>query len=141
VSAADSTFLAIAQAAVDAGMVEARNAGINVAVVVLDRSFTLAAAQRMDAAYPTTVPVAQAKAHTALNFRSATADLVARISAENRRALQTLRNELLFVGGGVPLVRHGDLIGAVGVSGGSEDDDIRCAEAAARAIAAGLAPV
>lgn len=139
-STADPTFLSVAQMAVDAGMAEARNAGINVAVVVLDRTFTLSAAQRMDDAYPTTVPVAQAKAHTALNFRRATADLVARIHPDNRRALETLQNSLLFVGGGVPLVANGDLIGAVGVSGGSEDDDIRCANAAVRAVANGLAP-
>lgn len=129
-------FLPRAQAAVDAGIAEARERGIRVAVVVLDATFTLAAAQRLDGAYRSSVAVAQAKAHTALNFRTPTSALVERIKSENKQALQAVDSDLIFVGGGVPVVVDGVTIGAVGVSGGSEDEDIACATAGAAAAAA-----
>jgi uncharacterized protein GlcG (DUF336 family) len=132
-----SDFLQRAQAAVDAGIAIARERGIRVAVVVLDATFTLAAAQRLDGAYRSTVAVAQAKAHTALNFGRPTSALTERIKPENRQALQAVEPALMFVGGGVPIVVDGVTIGAVGVSGGSEDDDHECATAAAFAAEAG----
>lgn len=132
--ASDGGFLTWAQAAVDGAMSEARRRDLRIAAVVLDHTFTLAAAQRMDGAYPSTVGVAQAKAHAALNFRASTADVVARIKPENRQALQAVQPTLLFIGGGVPLLAGEQLVGAVGVSGGSEADDVACAEAAAAAV-------
>jgi uncharacterized protein GlcG (DUF336 family) len=104
-----------------------------VAVVVLDTSFTLASAQRLDGAYRSAVPVAQAKAHTALNFGVPTHALAERIKPENKQALQAVEPNLMFVGGGVPIVVDGTTIGAIGVSGGTEDDDVACATAAATA--------
>jgi glc operon protein GlcG len=132
-----SDFLQRAQAAVDAGIAIAREREIRVAVVVLDTTFTLAAAQRLDGAYRSTVAVAQAKAHTALNFGRPTSALTERIKPENRQALQAVEPALMFVGGGVPIVVDGVTIGAVGVSGGSEDDDHECATAGASAAEAG----
>ncbi len=126
-------FLQQAQAAVDAGVATARQRGIRVSVVVLDATFTLSAAQRLDGAYRSTVAVAQAKAHTALNFGQPTSVMAERIKPENKQALQAVAPELMFVGGGVPIVVDGMTIGAVGVSGGSESDDHACASAGAAA--------
>ena len=109
------------------------SAGRRVAVVVLDNTFTLAAAQRLDGAYRSTVAVARAKAHTALNFGRPTSDMAERIKPENKQALQAVEPDLMFVGGGIPIVVDGVTIGAVGVSGGSEDDDHACAVAGATA--------
>ena len=39
-----------------------------------------------------------------------------------------------MIGGGVPLYWDGVLVGGVGVSGGSEDEDIECAQAAAQVV-------
>ena len=41
---------------------------------------------------------------------------------------------LIIFGGGVPLVADGRTVGAVGVSGGSAEQDVRIAEAGAAAI-------
>ena len=41
---------------------------------------------------------------------------------------------MVVFGGGVPLVVEGIFIGAVGVSGGTVDQDVSCANAGARAI-------
>jgi uncharacterized protein GlcG (DUF336 family) len=44
------------------------------------------------------------------------------------------RPRLLTWGGGVPVRVDGQVVGAVGVSGGPEDDDIACARAALAAL-------
>lgn len=103
--------------------------GLRVCVVVLDPTFTPVALARRDGAFPSTVPVATAKAHTALNFGAPTHALRERIVADNQRALASVEPRLMFVGGGLPIVRDGRVIGAVGVSGGSEDQDVQCAQA------------
>lgn len=36
----------------------------------------------------------------------------------------------VFLGGGIPIVSNGNIIGAIGVSGGSIDEDIQIAQAA-----------
>ncbi len=133
-----SDYLSAAVAAVEAGMALARELGVAVAAVVLDRSITPVALQRADGAYPSTVAVATAKAHTAFNFGAPTAALAEKIVAENMAALRAVVPQLMFVAGGVPVRAHGELLGAVGVSGASADQDRQCAEAAAAALTAAL---
>ena len=122
----DQTFLSAASVLVDRAMTFAEENDLRLCVVVLDASFTPVALARRDGAFPSTVAVATAKAHTALNFRAPTHLLRERIVPENQRALASVEPRLMFVGGGVPLVRNGVTIGALGVSGGSEDQDVRC---------------
>ena len=43
---------------------------------------------------------------------------------------------LLLAGGGLPLIVGGELIGGVGASGGTEDEDVECAQAGLAAIGA-----
>lgn len=134
-----SDYLTVAVAGVEAGLARAQELGVKVAVVVLDRSLTPVALQRADGAYPSTVAVATAKAHTAFNFGAPTSALAEKIVAENKAALQAVVPGLMFVAGGVPVKVDGDLLGAVGVSGASADQDRECAEAAAAALTAALA--
>jgi len=48
--------------------------------------------------------------------------------------IQETNGGLVVFGGGVPLVVNGIFIGAVGVSGGTTDQDVQVANAGARAI-------
>jgi len=130
-----TSFLERARAAVDAGIAAAGERGIRVAVVVLDQTFTLAAAERIDGAFASTVAVAQAKAYTSVNFGQPTKAMAERVKPENKQALQAVVPAMMFVGGGVPIVIDGVVAGAVGVSGGSEADDHEFATAAAAAAA------
>ena len=114
-----STASIAAQVVIDA----AERMGLRVSVVILDATYTVSAAARMDGAQPSTYPAATGKAHAALNFGAETAAVKTRIVPENRLALQLVEPRLLLVGGGVPLFREGAAIGALGVSGGSEDQD------------------
>ncbi len=120
---ADS-FLSTAQAAVDAGLQWAGEHEVKMTFVVLDVTGTVCAAARMDGSRTITYDIAVAKANTALAFQSTTADLATRV-------------KIAFLGGGIPLRRGETIIGSVGVSGGTEEQDVECAEACALAAAAG----
>jgi uncharacterized protein GlcG (DUF336 family) len=123
-----SDLLSIASQVVDRALAFAADNGIRVCVVVLDATFTPVALARRDGAYASTVAVATAKAHTAMNFGAPTHALKERIVPENQRALSSVEPRLMFVGGGLPIVDGDRVVGAVGVSGGSEDQDVQCAQ-------------
>ncbi len=133
---ADS-FLSTAQAAVDAGLQWAGEHEVKMTFVVLDVTGTVCAAARMDGSRTITYDIAVAKANTALAFQSTTADLAARVKPENKIAIGQLAPKIAFLGGGIPLRRGETIIGSVGVSGGTEEQDVECAEACALAAAAG----
>lgn len=44
------------------------------------------------------------------------------------------RNRLIPFGGGLPIFYNGEKVGAIGVSGGTEDEDIICAQDAIKKI-------
>jgi uncharacterized protein GlcG (DUF336 family) len=132
----DSTsFHSTASRLIDRAVAFAAENGIRVCAVVLDTTFTPVALARRDGAFPSAVAVATAKAHTALNFGAPTHALRERIVPENQRALSSVEPRLMFVGGGVPLVDGGRVVGALGVSGGSEEQDVACAEHALEGLA------
>lgn len=133
-----SDYLAAAVSGVESAVARARELGVRVAVVVIDRTTTPVAVQRIDGSYPSTVDVARAKAHTAFNFGAPTTQLAERISPDGRAALQGVVPQLVFVGGGMPLTAGDELVGAVGVSGPSADQDHECAELAAAMMSAAL---
>jgi uncharacterized protein GlcG (DUF336 family) len=98
---------------------------------VVDRGGNLVAVQRDDNVGPHNTLAAQRKAFTALSTKTST-----RLLAERARAnpdaenLNTL-DELLLLGGGVPLKFEGQVIGAIGVAGaGGAANDEGCAEVA-----------
>lgn len=123
----EARSLAAAQAAVE----HARGLGARVGVVVIDARGAVGCALGMDGAYPSVFDVARAKARTSLNFGAATADLGQRVRPENQQALAAVVPGLMFVAGAVPLRDGEQLVGAVGVSGGSADQDAECAQRAA----------
>jgi uncharacterized protein GlcG (DUF336 family) len=128
------TFLAAAQRAVEAGLAYARAHGLRMTVVVMDASGTLCAGGRMDGSRTITWAIAEAKANTARAFQSSTADLAARVKPENKIAIGQLGDRIAFLGGGEPILRDGEVVGAVGTSGGSEDQDVECARACLEAL-------
>ena len=123
----EGSFLKLAAGIVDRAMEYATRKELRISVVVLDATFTPVFASRIDGAFASTFPVATAKAHTAMNFGAPTHELKARVAPENQTALSGVEPRLMFVGGGLPILREGHTIGAVGVSGGSEEQDVQCA--------------
>ncbi|MGO6986350.1 GlcG/HbpS family heme-binding protein [Rhizobium leguminosarum] len=102
--------------------------GLKIAVVVVDREGALLALLRMDGVPAPITEFAIDKAYTAAVTGIATNDFFTHIdsSPSLRLGLMT-RSRLLVWGGGVPARHEGQVVGGVGVSGGSEEQDIACA--------------
>jgi glc operon protein GlcG len=134
VTAVNDSFLASAQRAVETGLAWARERELRMTFVVLDVTGTVCAAARMDGARTITYEIALAKANTALAFQSSTIELSGRVKPENKIAIGQLAPRIAFLGGAVPIVRDGAVVGSIGASGATEDEDVECVEACLAAI-------
>ncbi len=127
---------AAGRAAVDAALERAAEMGVAVNVAVTDPSGALLAFARMDGAPLLSSGIAQDKAWTVSAFNGvATHEFFGLI--EDEPALRegiVHRDRLVVFGGGVPVRVDGVLVGAVGVSGGTADQDREIAEAGAAAL-------
>jgi uncharacterized protein GlcG (DUF336 family) len=102
-----------------------------VTAVVVDESGRLVALGRMDRARPITVDIATNKAYTAASFQQPTNELASVAAQTWFQSLIVSSNGRVMAGGGaVPIVEGGHVVGAIGVSGGTDEQDQRCAEAA-----------
>ena len=125
-----------AAAAVTAAVRWAEDAGARVNVAVVDAGGNLAAFLRMPGAFLHSIDIAIDKAYTAAGFGLPTAawsDALASHSLAVRDGLPR-RPRMVCFGGGLPMRHEGRIIGGIGVSGGSEDQDEACARAGLAAI-------
>ena len=116
-------------------MAEARKMNIPMAVAIVDTAGQLVAFDRMDNTQTASVAVAQDKAVSAAMYRRPTKvfqDVLAAGGAGLR--VLTLRGANA-VEGGVPITVDGKIIGAVGVSGGSAEQDGVVAKSGTDALA------
>ncbi len=113
----------------------ARSAGVAVFIVVVDDCGDLKAASRQDGNSRASLTLAPLKASTAVAFRTSTATLASR-TTDPVRAQSLLAAGFTLLGGGVPLSVGGQIIGAIGVGGGTPDQDVQIAEAGAAALRA-----
>lgn len=111
----------------------ATGAGAAVAVVVTDPGGAVVTMQRMDGAYTSAEVIATKKAFTAANFRTATHRMADRLG-ERQLLIMATDPRLTFLVGGLPVQRDGAMIGAIGVSGGTGDQDLACCRAALAAL-------
>jgi uncharacterized protein GlcG (DUF336 family) len=118
-----------ARKVVAAAIADAKRQNLPMAVAVVDNAGQLVAFERLDNTQTASVAVSQDKAVSAAMYRRPTKvfqDLVAGGGVGLR--VLTLRNANA-VEGGVPLIVDGKIIGAIGVSGGSSDQDGSVAKA------------
>ena len=123
-----------AKLAMTAAEAEARKNSWNVVIIVLDSGGNPVMMQRMDNAQIGSVEVARQKAYSAVAFRRPTKafeDLVAAGGA-NLRILR-LENAAPFEGG-LPIMLEGKIVGAIGVSGATSQQDGQVAKAGADAV-------
>lgn len=127
-----SLDLADARRLIAAGERKATEIGIPYNIAVADAGGGLVAHVRMDGAWLGSVDIAINKAWTARAFDSARDDL-ARITQSGQQGfgLNTTNNsKVVIFGGGIPVKVNGVVIGAVGASGGSVEQDVAVARAA-----------
>jgi uncharacterized protein GlcG (DUF336 family) len=125
-----------ARKVVAAAIADAKRQNLPMAVAVVDTAGQLVAFERLDNTQTASIPVSQDKAVSAAMYRRPTKafqDVVAGGGVGLR--VLTLRHANA-VEGGVPLVVDGKIIGAIGVSGGSSDQDGAVAKAGTEALAA-----
>lgn len=105
-----------------------------VVVVVTDPSGEPITTARMDGAPLLSVGVARDKAWTVAAFGQPT-HWWSEIMADDPTLQPLARGRpLMAVPGGVPVIVDGEMVGAVGVSGGSSDEDLEIAQTGATAL-------
>jgi len=129
--------LELAERFLVAAKAKAQQEGWGMSLAVVDPAGNLVALARMDKARWMTAGVAQSKALTAATFGRPSKDVAD--LAQSRSLLFSSISELvgrplLLAGGGLPLIVKGELLGGVGASGGTEDQDVECAKAGLAAI-------
>jgi uncharacterized protein GlcG (DUF336 family) len=115
---------------------EAEAIGVPMNITVVDQGNNLVAFQRMEGAWLGSIDIAQGKAYTARAFDMSTKDLAPLCQpGEPLFGIHVSNNgRLIIFAGGIPLVRGGEVVGAIGVSGGSVDQDQAVAEAGVEAF-------
>lgn len=111
--------------------IKAREIDVPMCIAIVDESGYLIAFKRMDGGKSLSTTLAQDKAHTSA---------ISRKTTQNYNE-DCLPGQLTFgihtsaggrfstVGGGVPVVMNGAVVGAIGLSGGAPEQDIACAQA------------
>jgi len=121
---------------VDAAVEKAKHIDQPMNIAIVDAGANLAAFIRMDGAWLGSIDIAINKAFTAKAFNISTLELGGNsqpggqfygIHASNH-------GRVMIFAGGIPIKVHGQVVGAVGVSGGSGEQDQAVAEAAVAAV-------
>lgn len=107
-----------------------------VAVAVVDAHGELLGFIRTDGCRYSSIQIAQLKAYTSAREHLASIDLGKRSRDPDTGFPMTNFGELKYVtwGGGLPIIHEGEVVGAVGVSGMTEDEDIAYAEIGIKAL-------
>lgn len=116
----------IAQKCVD----KAEEINVPMIISIMGDDGRLIVFKKMNNALPVSIKISQAKAYTAyaLKMRS---DELGKLSqpGEMLYGIDTVCDDIVLFGGGIPLKVKGELVGSIGVSGGSVEEDITVAEA------------
>jgi len=121
--------------AAQAALKKCRDSGYQATIAVVDRMGVTQVLLRDRYAGPHTVDMAQAKAYSAVSFRTSTTELAEASQAGRPQSGIRHLPGIAAVGGGLMIEAGGSLLGAIGVSGapGGKEDDV-CAAAGIAAI-------
>lgn len=135
-SAHDVVHWEAAAAAIQAAARRAEEVGVKVNIAVVDAGGNLAGFLRMPGAFLHSIDIAIDKAYTAAGFGIPTAEWGPALQQHSEAVRNgiPLRPRMVCFGGGLPFWHEGRLIGGIGVSGGTEEEDEECARAGLEAI-------
>lgn len=108
----------------------ARQRGVKAVVAVSDASGNLVSFEREDDAIIASIDIAINKAFTSASLKMSTKEVanLAKPDGPLYGIQHTNSGKIVIFGGGVPLMKNGEIVGALGVSGGSAEDDTAIAE-------------
>lgn len=131
--------LELAQKAAAAAVAKCLEDGYRVSAAVVDAGGTLKALLRADGAGPHTTDSSRKKAYTSASLHRPTSEFAALIAKNPElQALRDMNDEILLLGGGLPIRVGEEVIGGIGVGGapGAHYDE-SCAQAGLEAAGAG----
>ena len=118
---------------VQAAVAKAQELNVKISVAVCDIGGNLVAFNRMDGASAVSAAVAQGKAAASAGFGRASGTLQAD-SPVIQAVIAALGGRMLPARGAVPVVKSAELLGAIGASGATAEQDEQCAQAGAASI-------
>jgi uncharacterized protein GlcG (DUF336 family) len=128
--------LADARRVIAAAEKKAQEIGQPMNIAVADEGGNLVSHVRMDGAWIGSIDISINKAFTSRAFDITTKDLAANSQSGDQffGIHVSNRGRIMIFAGGIPLKRDGKVVGAIGVSGGSGEQDHAVAEAGAAAF-------
>lgn len=116
---------------IEGARAKANEIGVPMCIAIVDESGNLIAFERMDGGKTTSVTIAQDKAFTAAAARKATHEYnAANVPGSLAFGIHTeVGGRISSVGGGLPVMVDGDVVGGIGISSGTPDQDMDCAQA------------
>src|SRR6059058_2321223 len=115
-----------AQAAINAAVAESKKRGWKLNVAMVDSGANLVAFARMDGAQLGSIAIAEHKARAAVKYRRETKAFESGVQEGNLHYLLTL-DDVIASRGGIPIVDNGQMVVAVGCSGGTgSQDEVVC---------------
>jgi glc operon protein GlcG len=106
---------------IDRAIEQSKAKGFKMAIAIVEPSGDLVAFARMDDTPYGSIELAQKKARTSALFRMTTAEAEERV--QNGRTVLLSADGFIAIGGGVPIVVNGRVIGALGLSGAKAAED------------------
>ena len=113
---------------------EARKNNWNMAIAIVDTAGDLVYFEKMDDTQIGSVQVAQSKARSAARFKRPTKAFQDALAAGGEGLRILAIDGAIPVEGGIPLVSGGKIVGAIGASGGTSQQDGVVAQAAVNAL-------
>jgi uncharacterized protein GlcG (DUF336 family) len=126
--------LVMAKTIAEATLAECKSKGFHTAAAVVDRAGQVLVLLRDEKATAQVLEMARRKAYTARMFRTSTLEFQKRTSDPTLAAQRDV-SEILALGGGVPIQIGTEVIGGVGSSGSSQEQDDACARAGIARVA------
>ena len=125
-----------AKRVIEAAEKKAAEIGQPMNIAVADAGGNIVAHVRMDKAWIGSIDISMKKAYTSRAFDIATKDLATHSQSGGQFfGIHASNNgKIMIFAGGIPLKKNGEVVGAIGVSGGSGEQDHAVAEAGATAF-------
>ena len=118
---------------VQAAVAKADELSVKVSIAVCDAGGNLLAFNRMQGASAVSATVAQGKAAASAGFGRASGTLQAD-SPVIQSVIATMGGRMLPAQGAVPVLKDGEVVGAIGGSGATSQQDEECAQAGSAAL-------
>src|SRR3954466_9186447 len=131
--------LQLALTIANAAIAQCHADGYDVTAAVVDRAGDLKVMLRADTANPHNADLARRKAYTSRTFKVPSMEVAKRTNGPTELSGQRFLEDIIPLGGGLPINAGNDTIGAIGISGSpNQEGDEKCARAALASVANSL---